>query len=50
MQVDADNRVVDSLPRQADSSQALIAVDEEFGGVMGIDVVVRWPEGSELAK
>jgi len=44
MQVDADNRVVDSLPRQADSSQALIAVDEEFGGVMGIDVVVRWPE------
>ena len=44
MQVDADNRVVDSLPRQADSSQALLAVDKEFGGVMGIDVVVRWPE------
>lgn len=45
MQVDADNRVVDSLPRQAASSQALIAVDEEFGGVMGVDVIVRWPEG-----
>ncbi|MDA7938418.1 MMPL family transporter [Pirellulales bacterium] len=45
MQVDADNRVVDSLPRQAASSQALIAVDEEFGGVMGVDVVVHWPEG-----
>ena len=44
MQVDADNRVVDALPRQAEASQALRAVDEEFGGVMGVDIVVHWPE------
>jgi predicted RND superfamily exporter protein len=43
--LDADNRVVDSLPRGAAASQALARVDSEFGGVMGVDVVVRWPEG-----
>ena len=45
MRVDADNRVIDALPRQAEASQALRAVDAEFGGVMGVDVVVRWPDG-----
>ena len=44
MQVDADNRVVDALPKHAEASQALLAVDEEFGGVMGVDVVVHWPD------
>jgi predicted RND superfamily exporter protein len=43
--LDADNRVVDSLPRGAAASRALASVDSEFGGVMGVDVVVRWPEG-----
>lgn len=43
--LDADNRVVDSLPRGAAASQTLAHVDREFGGVMGVDVVVRWPEG-----
>ncbi|MFM1903619.1 MAG: putative rane protein YdgH [Planctomycetota bacterium] len=41
--LDADSRVVDSLPRTAPASQALVHVDREFGGVMGIDVVVGWP-------
>lgn len=44
--LDADNRVVDSLPREAAASRTLAHVDREFGGVMGVDVVVRWPEGS----
>jgi predicted RND superfamily exporter protein len=43
--LDADNRVVDSLPRGAAASQTLASVDRDFGGVMGVDVVVRWPEG-----
>lgn len=43
MRVDADNRVVDSLPRGAASSRALRQVDAEFGGAMGVDVVVHWP-------
>ena len=43
--LDADNRVVDSLPRNAAAAEALARVDREFGGVMGVDVVVRWPEG-----
>jgi uncharacterized protein len=43
--LEADSRVVDSLPRTAPASQALEHIDEEFGGVMGIDVVVGWPEG-----
>jgi predicted RND superfamily exporter protein len=41
--LDADNRVVDSLPRGAAASRALARVDAEFGGAMGVDVVVRWP-------
>ncbi len=41
--LDADNRVVDALPRNAAASRTLTQVDREFGGVMGIDVVVRWP-------
>jgi predicted RND superfamily exporter protein len=43
--LDADNRVADSLPRGAAASRALVTVDREFGGVMGADVVIRWPEG-----
>ncbi|MFM7034916.1 MAG: efflux RND transporter permease subunit [Planctomycetia bacterium] len=45
LRIDADNRVVDSLPRKAPSSLALRRVDAEFGGTMGIDVVVQWPDG-----
>jgi predicted RND superfamily exporter protein len=45
MWLDADNRVVDALPRDAAAARTLTRVDSEFGGVMGIDVVVRWPEG-----
>ncbi len=41
--LDADNRIVDSLPAGAAASQALARVDAEFGGAMGIDVVVEWP-------
>ncbi len=43
--LEADNKVADTLPRHAPASLALARVDEEFGGVMGIDVVVRWPAG-----
>ncbi len=41
--LDADNRIVDSLPAAAPASRALAHVDAEFGGAMGIDVVVGWP-------
>jgi hypothetical protein len=44
-QIDADNRVVDALPRDAAAARALEGVDRDFGGASGIDVVVRWPEG-----
>ena len=43
--LDADNRVADSLPRGAEAVRALARVDRDFGGAMGVDVVVRWPEG-----
>jgi predicted RND superfamily exporter protein len=43
--LEADSRVADSLPRTAPASQALKRVDAQFGGVMGIDVIVGWPEG-----
>jgi len=43
--LDADNRVVDALPRGAASSRALLHVDDEFGGAFGADVLVRWPGG-----
>jgi predicted RND superfamily exporter protein len=42
--LDADNRVIDSLPRGAAASRALAGVDAQFGGAMGFDVVVGWPE------
>ena len=41
--LDADTRIIDSLPSGAPASQALARVDAEFGGVMGVDVVVEWP-------
>ena len=43
--LDADNRIVDALPRGASASRALERVDGSFGGASGVDVVVRWPEG-----
>jgi predicted RND superfamily exporter protein len=43
--LDADNRVVDSLPRGTAAARTLAGVDADFGGAMGVDVVVRWPEG-----
>ena len=42
--LDADTKVVDSLPRGAAAARALARVDAEFGGALGVDVVVRWPE------
>ena len=41
--IEADNRIVDSLPTGAAASQALARVDADFGGAMGIDIVVGWP-------
>jgi predicted RND superfamily exporter protein len=41
--LEADNRVADSLPRAAPAARALESVDGQFGGVMGIDAIVRWP-------
>ncbi len=41
--IDADNRIADALPREAPASQALAHVDREFGGAMGMNVVVQWP-------
>jgi uncharacterized protein len=43
--LEADNRVADALPRRAPAAVALSRVDQQFGGVMGIDAVVRWPMG-----
>jgi predicted RND superfamily exporter protein len=45
--LDADNRVADALPRGAPASRALMGVDRDFGGTSGIDIVVRWPEGTD---
>ena len=42
--LDADTKVVDSLPRGAAAAQALARVDAEFGGALGVDVLVRWPD------
>jgi len=41
--IEADNRIVDSLPTGAAASRALARVDADFGGAMGIDLVVGWP-------
>ncbi|NDC62855.1 MAG: hypothetical protein EBZ59_02465 [Planctomycetia bacterium] len=45
--LDADNRIVDSLPRGTPAARALAHVDRDFGGAMGVDVVVRWPHGTD---
>lgn len=42
--IEADNRIVDALPRGGSSSQALAGIDRDFGGTMGVDVVLTWPE------
>ena len=47
LRLDADNRVVDALPRDATAAQTLARVDGDFGGAMGVDVVVRWPAGPQ---
>ena len=45
--LDADSRMVDSLPTAAPASRALTRVDHEFGGVMGVDVLVGWPADTD---
>ncbi|MFM8890640.1 MAG: efflux RND transporter permease subunit, partial [Planctomycetia bacterium] len=45
--LDADSRMVDSLPRGAPASRALARVDRDFGGVMGVDVLVGWPADAD---
>ena len=45
--LEADNRIVDSLPTGASASRTLARVDADFGGAMGIDIVVGWPESVE---
>lgn len=42
--IEADNRIIDALPRGSSSSQALAGIDRDFGGTMGVDIVVTWPE------
>ena len=42
--IDADSRVIDSLPRDAAAARALVRVDRDFGGAMGVVVVVGWPD------
>ena len=42
--IEADNRIVDALPRGGSSSQALAGIDRDFGGTMGVDIVLTWPE------
>ena len=41
--LDADIRVGDSLPQDTPAARALAGVDADFGGAMGVDVVVGWP-------
>lgn len=45
--LDADNRMADALPASAPASRALMGVDRDFGGAMGLDVVLRWPAGTD---
>ncbi|MFM9059092.1 MAG: efflux RND transporter permease subunit [Planctomycetaceae bacterium] len=42
--LDADVRIRDSLPEGTPAARALARVDDEFGGALGVDVVVGWPE------
>ncbi len=42
--IEADNRITDALPRGGTSSIALAGLDRDFGGTMGVDIVVTWPE------
>lgn len=42
--LDADIRIRDSLPGGTPAAQTLARVDEEFGGALGVDVVVGWPD------
>lgn len=43
--MEADNRIVDALPRGGSAAQALSGIDHDFGGTMGVDIVVTWPQG-----
>lgn len=45
--LDADNRVADALPQGAASARCLARVDSDFGGAMGVDVLVTWPKGTD---
>ena len=42
--IEADNRIIDALPRGGASSRALAGLDRDFGGTMGVDIVVAWPD------
>jgi len=41
--IEADNRIIDALPRGGSAAQTLAGIDRDFGGTMGVDVVVGWP-------
>ena len=45
--LDADNRVADALPQGAASARCLARVDSDFGGAMGVDVLVTWPKDTD---
>lgn len=42
--IEADNRIIDALPRGSSAAQALAGIDRDFGGTMGVDIVLTWPE------
>lgn len=42
--IEADNRIMDALPRGSSAAQALTGIDRDFGGTMGVDIVITWPE------
>ena len=43
--LDVDFRIGDSLPRGTPAARTLALVDQEFGGALGVDVIVGWPHG-----
>lgn len=42
--IQADNRIIDALPRGGSAAQTLAGIDRDFGGTMGVDVLVAWPD------
>ena len=45
--LEADNRIVDSLPAGAAAAQALARVDSDFGGAMGICLLYTYDGADE---